>query len=145
MRNWLCVALLVAGSAAAADRPDLTGTWKLDLAHSQTGDEKIQSGTLLIHQTGDAVTITNNQVAPDGKEKKLEVNCNTMGKECKLKEGSFSLYYNGPVLVMVQTRGSDLAVKRSFTLSPDGTRITMEVTHLSPPGKPGESYLYVKQ
>jgi hypothetical protein len=145
MRNWLCLALLVAGSAAAADRPDLTGTWKLDLAHSQTGDEKVQSGTLLIHQTEDKISITDNRVAPDGKEKKLEVECNTMGKECKLKEGSFSLYYNGPVLVMVQTHGSDLAVKRRFSLSPDGARITMEVIHLSPPGKPDESYVFVKQ
>jgi hypothetical protein len=145
IRNWLCLALLATASAFAADRPDLTGTWKLDPEHSRISDEKLQSATLLIHQTADGLTIADNQVTPEGKEKKLQVDCNTMGKECKLKEGIFSLYYNGDVLVVMQTRGSNLAVKRRFTLSPDGSKLTVELVHISPTGKPAESYQYVKQ
>ncbi len=145
IRNWLCLALLATASAFAADRPDLTGTWKLDTEHSRAGDEKLQSATLLIHQTADGVTIADSQVTAEGKEKKLEVECNTMGKECKVKEGSFSLYFNGPALVVMQVHGSDLAVKRRFTLSPDGSKLTVELTHILPTGKPAESYQYVKQ
>lgn len=145
MRTCFCLALLALGSAAAADRPELAGTWKLDLAHSQPGEEKLQTGTMVIQQTDDAVTITEHQVAPDGHEKKSEVQCNTMGKDCKLKQGVFSLYYNGPVLVMVQTHGNDLAVKRRLSTSADGSKLNVEVIHLVPAGKPAESYTYVKQ
>lgn len=144
MRKWFCLALLAVGTAAAGDRPDLSGNWKLDLAHSQAGEEKVQSGTLVIHQTEDDVAITNSLMSPDGKEKKLEVQCNTVGKDCKLKEGVFSAYYNGPALVMMQTHGS-LAVKRRLTLSSDGGKLTMEVIHISPADKPSETYTFVKQ
>lgn len=144
MRKLLCLALLTMG-IAAADRPDLAGTWKLDPANSQTGDEKVQSGSLVLHQTDDGVTIADSQATTDGKEKKLEIQCNTMGKECKLKDGAFSLWYNGPALVVMQTHGDDLVVKRSLTLSADGGKLTMEVIHILPPNKPVESYTFVKQ
>ena len=146
MRNWFCLALLTLGTAAAAaDRPDLNGTWKLDLANSQPGEEKLQSETLLIHQSEDRVTIADNQATPDGKEKKIDIQCNTMGKECKLKEGAFSLWYNGPVLVVIQTHGEDAVTKRRLTRSPDGSKLTMEVIHIVPPNKPAEKYSFVKQ
>jgi hypothetical protein len=145
MRNWFCLALLTMGTAAAgADRPDLNGTWKLDPAHSKTGEEKVQSEMLLIHQTDDGVTIADSQASEDGKEKKLDIQCNTMGKECKLKDGAFSLWYNGPVLVVMQTHGDAVVVKRRIAMSEDGSKLTMDVIHIAP-DKPAESYTFVKQ
>jgi hypothetical protein len=123
----------------------MSGTWKLDVAQSHVGDEKVQAETLQIHQDGDSVTITESLVAPDGKEKRTDIQCNTLGKDCKLKEGVFSVYYNGSVLVVMQTHGDDLAVKRRLTMAPDGSKITMDVIHILPPNKPAETYTFVKQ
>jgi hypothetical protein len=145
MRNWFCLALLTMGTAAFADRPNLNGTWKMDPAQSQAGEEKVQSEMLVIHQTDNEVTIADSQSSADGKEKKLDIQCNTMGKECKLKEGAFSLWYNGPVLVVMQTHGDDAVVKRRLTMSKDGGKLTMEVIHIVPPNKPAENYTFVKQ
>jgi len=64
----------------------------------------------------------------------VEFQCNTVGKECSEKHGKVSMWFNGPKLVVMETRGSDV-VKRRFEASADGGALEMEVIPIAPSGK----------
>lgn len=121
------VPVLLATAAFAADPPgraQLIGTWKQDAAS--------EPAVWVLETKGDALHVTESQ----GTRKVSEFECNTVGKECEIKNEHLkvSLYYNGPKLVELETRGSDV-VKRLF--SPAGTdSLEIEVTSLVPAGKP---------
>lgn len=123
MKKRLCLcALSIVAAAVAVDHPDLTGTW-------QTKSEAME-----IQQKDGSIQITD-ATDPAGKEKKFDIRCNTMGKECKLKDEQVSLWFNGPMLVLMETRrGNDVVIKKRMTLSDDGKTLTMEVQHIAPPG-----------
>ncbi len=71
-------------------------------------------------------------------EKLAEFECNTLGQECEVKEGGkktkVSIWFNGPKLVELETRGSD-TVKRRFAMNPNGDEMDVEVIPISPAGK----------
>jgi len=146
MRKWFCLSALAWGAfAAAAGRHELNGTWQLDRSHSEVSDEKLKSETLEIQQMEDSVQIADAITATDGKERKSDIQCNTLGKECKLKGEQVSIWYNGSMLVMMETRrGGVLVVKKRLKASGDGQTLTMEVTSIAPQGK-SESFTFTKQ
>jgi len=145
MFKLVCLAALLLTPVLAAEHPKLTGTWLLDTAHSQIRDSKLKSETLQIQQKEDVVVMADNANA-GGKDRKLEYECLADGSTCKAKDVSVSLYYNGPVLVVLEMRhNNEIVVKKRLTASEDGKTLSMEVIHVSPPGPKDESLTFVKQ
>ena len=93
-----------------ADRAKLAGTWQADAG-----------STLVVENTNDIVKITQSQ---NGK-KVSEIECNVTGKECEVSENGHkakvSMWFNGPKLVELETRGSEV-VKRTFSALGKKTR-----------------------
>ncbi len=146
MHKWICISALALGMAAAADRPDLTGKWLLDTARSQLGQEPPKAETLSIVQKEDSIQISDDVTEADGKEKKLDLSCNTIGKECKTKEAQVSFYFNGPRLIMIEMRhGNDVVIKKRLQPSDDGKTLNVEVMHIAPPGEKNETYTFTRQ
>lgn len=141
---YKAIGLLVLGlgAAAAADRPDLNGVWQLS---SDPGAEsKLKSETLVIRQNEDSIEISEDRTSKSGKEIKDDIQCNTMGQECKLKNVQVSLYYNGPLLVMLQTQ-HDVVIKKRFTPSEDGKTLNLEVIHMAPGTQRSETLTFTRQ
>jgi hypothetical protein len=125
MSKRLCFWVLACSAVATATgRPELSGTWQ----H--------KSETMEIQQKEDSIQITYGTTDPDSKEKKLEIRCNTAGKECKLKEEQVSLWYNSGMLVMMEMRrGNEVVIKKRLKPSEDGKTLNVEVIHITPPGE----------
>ena len=147
MWKYILVSVIALSPLMAGDRSDLQGTWLLDAGHSQVSGEAPKSEVLVIDQKADSVVLTRST----GAEKKFEISCNTLGKECKLKEDGHpvqvSLWYNGPALVLMEVHGNSdtgSAVKSRFVPSEDGKTLKLEVSHISPPG-PADTYVFMKQ
>ncbi len=68
----------------------------------------------------------------------VEFECNTVGKECTVKDAGrpskVSLWFNGPKLVELETRGSQV-VKRRFSVTCDGDAMDLETIPIVPNGK----------
>jgi hypothetical protein len=84
---------------------------------------------------GDAIRITETE-----NEKQVsQVECNTAGRECQSKQAGkpvkVSMWFNGPKLVVMEVRGSEV-LKRRFHAADDGSSMELEVIHIAPPGKP---------
>lgn len=123
--------LFLAASARAddwAERAKLDGTWQ----SSTEGKDAGSVWTLQDKDTTMLVTETRNG------EKLLEIDCNTEGKECTGKRSGktvkVTLYYSGPGLVEIETRGSEV-VRRRFDASGAGGTLRIDTTPMSPPGK----------
>jgi hypothetical protein len=130
----LCLMALIGAflsSIALADdsteRAKLTGTWQ-----SQEGSGAANAVWILDSQ-GEVFRITNSQ----GDKKIAEFACN-LGKECEGKDGGrkvkVTLYFNGPKLVVLKTRGEEV-VKLRFGAVEQGDTLELEVVPVSPDGK----------
>jgi hypothetical protein len=149
MGKLVCFGMLLF-AAWAADRPDLTGTWVLDLSHSPSAGSKVKAETLAISQKTDAVQITEDTTEGNGKQWKLDIACNTEAQGCKIKENGqateVSFWYNGPLLVMMEQRhGNDFVTQKKLKPSEDGKTLSMEVVYIAPPGHKPESYTFTRQ
>lgn len=109
-----------------ADRNKLAGTWNVDGGGNTAW---------AVHGTksgGVHLTYTR------GTDKLADFECNTEGKECSVRmEGKpvkVSLYFNGPRLVMLETRG-DTVVKWRFGVAADSGEMEVEETPITPAGK----------
>jgi hypothetical protein len=108
--------------ALAADHPRIGGIW-------QSADN---AETVTIQQNGDDIEIT--QAAH---EKQADIRCNTIGKSCKVKGGEVSFWYNGGVLVMIESlHGSSKVTEKRWTISADGKTLNLEIVRISPAGSP---------
>ncbi len=125
----------------AADRPELNGTWQFDASGAES---KLKSETLVIHQTEDSVDISEDRTSKSGKEIKDDIQCNTMGQQCKLKNTQVSLWYNGDMLVLVETH-NDVVTKTRFKPSGDGKTLNLEVTHMAPGTPKTENMTFTKK
>jgi len=127
-----CFFLACFVSAASESKPDLTGTW-------QTQDSGM---TWVIQQKEDSIHIT--QTAK--KSRKIELDCPTSGKECPVagESAKASIWYNGPVLVEMETKG-EKATRYRMTLSPDGKVLNVEITHIVPRDDKAETLYFEKQ
>nr|ASY01939.1 hypothetical protein [uncultured bacterium] len=111
----------------AADRNKLAGTWNLNGAAGNI------SWTVRGNENG-SVHLTYTR----GTEKLADFECNTEGKDCSVRmEGhpvKVSLYFNGPRLVMLETRG-DTVVKWRFGVVSDSGEMEVESMPITPAGK----------
>jgi hypothetical protein len=142
MYKWIGLFGIGLWAALAADRPDLNGVWQLENAPGAEG--KFKSETLVIHQKEDSVEISEDWTAKNGKETKDEIDCNTMGQECKLKSENVQLWYNGAMLVLMETH-NNVVTKTRFSSSEDGKTLHMEVTHMAPGAPRTENLTFTKQ
>lgn len=144
-RTLLCFAVMFTACVwAADDRPDLNGVWQL-----QPGESKAKPETLSIEQKPDTIQLS--RVVENGaKQIKTEISCSTNGEECKIKENGqptqVSMYYNGPVLVLIEQRhGNDFVTKKRLSLSEDGKTLNVELMTINPPGRATENLVYTRQ
>ncbi len=137
VRPWLFLIAFAAGTAFAADRPELNGTWQL----SSTHQGRLKFETLLIQQTEDGVKISES----GAKEKTVDFACHVDGHACKLKEGEVAFWYNGPALVMVEMHHNRaVVIQTRFVPSEDGKTLNLELTQVSPPGS-SSTFTFKKQ
>ncbi len=118
------------GTAQEASKPSLTGTWQFDAAKSELRNNKMATATWVIDEGDNSIHIT---ATESGKNKKTEMQCTTDGKECQVTgdKSKASFWYNGPILVEMQTKG-DTVTRFRLKASEDGKTLTVELTHIVP-------------
>jgi len=149
--KYLClIATFIFANVTWADpqqRPNLNGVWRLEPAQCELHSHVPAELTWQIEQSDNAIHLIQH-----GENSSVdEVRCGTDGKDCKIKgEGHsavISFYYNGPVLVELESQGSnrDTITKKRMSVSPDGSHLTVELIHVLPTGKPTEKLVLSKQ
>jgi hypothetical protein len=105
------------------------GAWE-----SQSGTDSGSKVTWLLESKGDAVRVT----CLRGSQKLAEFECDTDGKECPTKVSGHavkvSLWFNGPKLVELETRGSEV-VKRRFAIAGAGEEMDLEIIPIASDAK----------
>ena len=131
--------LLWAGGGVSAGEGDLSGTWKLDSAHSQT--TLTRKDLVLVIDEQDQNIHLKEIRGPRAKEDVSNFTCNTMGKECAMQDGTnkaqVSVYYNGADLVVLKTHGRRGSSVEKWRLSVPSTRdsLIVDVVHIDPKGE----------
>jgi hypothetical protein len=118
----------VASGVNAADRAKLTGTWQLQTGAKDTGV------VWTLEHKDDSIHIIRSE-----KDQKLaDFECNTMGRDCEVKDfgknGKISMWFSGPKLIEIETRGSQV-IKRQFTVAEQGDTMEIKVFQIVPVGK----------
>lgn len=128
---------------AGQDRPNLSGTWQFDSAKSELHSEKVAGATWVINEDDVFIQITQNE---DGAAKKVELKCTTDGKECKISgdKAKASFWYNGPMLVEMETKG-DRVMRYRMKLSDDGKTLTVDTTSIVPQSTQDDVLVFRKQ
>ena len=125
----------VAAGSASGDKPNLSGTWKLDEAHSESA-RNYSNLTLLIEQNDQSIHVKETR----GGEVS-DFTCGMMGKSCSMQDGhdkaDVSVYFNGPVLVILKTNGrkGDSVTKWRLSRAQEGGSLSAEVVHIDPEEK----------
>ena len=141
-----CVGFLMSSTLWAEGHPDFSGNWQLDAEKSELHSRGATPATWQIEQNEGTVHL----VERAGDKAISDIRCSTDGKDYKIKDDGHaahvSLYYNGPMLVEVETLGQngDSVIKKRFRMSDDGSVLTVEVMHLAPAGKPSEKLVLTK-
>ncbi|HEY1754647.1 MAG TPA: hypothetical protein VGG72_04580 [Bryobacteraceae bacterium] len=108
----------------STDRAKLAGTWESNGA---------VKAVWILESQGDGFHITNSQ----GDKKVVEFVC-SLGKECEVKDAGrkvkVTLFFNGPKLVVLETRGDEV-VKKRFGAVETGDTLELEVIPVAPDGK----------
>ena len=124
--------LLLASTAIADDdssRAKLMGKWQ-----QIDGNGEPKSSWDLEEGLADSIHVTNSS----GAQTVTEFECNTMGKECAVKDAGrkskVAMWFNGPKLVEMETRGNQV-VKRRFSITGDGDTMDLETIPIAPAGK----------
>jgi hypothetical protein len=139
--------LAAGGCIQAAERPDFSGNWQLDPSRSELHSPVPPGLIWQIGQTADSIHV----IEHAGDKDLYEFKCFTDGKECKVKNGGHaaiaSFYYNGPILVELETMGKNrgTVIKKTIHLSGDGSMLTINVMHVLPEGKEPEKLVMTKK
>ena len=149
MRNFkflslsFTLALAAVSLAGQSEKPNLSGTWQMDAAKSDNKSGKIVDATWVIEESDNSIHLTQSEGA--GRTKKLELKCSTDGKECSVsgEKAKASFWYNGPMLVEMETRG-DHVTRYRLKLSPDGKTLSVEVTELVPASDKSDNLVFAK-
>jgi hypothetical protein len=126
-------------ATVAGDKPDLSGTWKLDQARTESGVTN-KNLVLLVEQKDQSIHIKETR-GSNSKDDVSDFTCGVLGKECAMQDGpekaSVSVYYNGPVLVVLKTNGrkGDSVTKWELSLASAGDSLNVEVMHIDPAAK----------
>jgi len=128
---------------AAQDRPNLSGTWQFDSSKSELHAAKVSGATWVISEDDNTIQITESE---DGASRKVELKCTTDGKECKVagEKSSASFWYNGPMLVEMETKG-DHVTRYRMKLSEDGKTLTVDTTYIVPQSPQDDVLVFRKQ
>jgi hypothetical protein len=116
--HGLLLLLLCSYADDTADRANLSGKWQES------------SSTWVIQENGDSIHVA----YLENGQPQSEFTCK-IGSECDVKgsrKAKVSLWFNGPKLVQMETRGNEV-VKRRF--SANGDEMEVEVIPISPDGK----------
>jgi hypothetical protein len=130
MRTLSLLVLLASAALAdnTSDRAKLAGRWQVEDGNGSGG------ATWTLERTSDAVKITQSQSGL----KISEFECNVAGKECEISDNghkaTVSLWFNGPKLVELETKGSEV-VKRRFSVVQQDDALEVEVIPVVPGGK----------
>jgi hypothetical protein len=129
--------------AAGQDRPSFSGVWQFDASKSELKTAKISATTWVIEERDNSIHITENE---SGKNKKVELQCTTDGKECQVagEKAKASFWYNGPMLVEMETKG-DRVTRYRMRVSEDGKTLTVEINHLVPQTDKNDILVFAKQ
>lgn len=120
------------------DSPNLSGTWKLNISKSNFGQiPPPASQTDTIEDNEPSVKIAEDQKGGMMGDMNLTTNISTDGKETTSAgmggaEVKSTAHWDGPTLVVnskTSFQGSDITIKDSYSVSPDGKTLT-EVTHV---------------
>ena len=124
-------------------KPSLTGTWQFDAAKSELHNNKMTAAIWVIDEGDNSIHIT---ATESGKSKKVEMQCTTDGKECQVTgdKSKASFWYNGPILVEMQTKG-DTVTRFKMKASDDGKTLTVELTHIVPQNDKSDLMVFQKQ
>lgn len=128
-RMLISAVILSAGVTAFADdtasRSKLIGNWSAQTPHAAWAFDQGTGGLKVVHS--------------EGNDRVSEFECNTSGRECKIKDAgkaaTVSMWFSGPKLVQMETRGSDV-VKRRFSVIGEGDTLELEIIPVVPAGKP---------
>ena len=133
---------LLALPLAGQDRPNLSGTWQFDNGKSEVHTEKVAAATWVISEDDSSIQITETEDAG----KKIEMKCTTDGKNCKVSgdKATTSFWYNGPMLVEMETRG-DHVTRYRMKLSDDGKTLTVDTTSIVPQSTQDDVLVFRKQ
>jgi len=127
------ILLLSLGAAALADdhgdRQKLVGSWEL-----QGSAENSPASSWTFAAADNSIRVTQ----LEGSNKVADFTCGTAGTSCEVKtagkKATVSMWFNGPLLVEMETKGSDV-VKRRFKILSQGDVMEMEVIPIVPSGK----------
>jgi hypothetical protein len=138
-----CSALALGLPLAGQERPNLSGTWQFDSSKSEIHSVRVGGATWVIDEDDSSIKIT---VSADGTAKKIELKCSTDGKECKVTgdKASASFWYNGPMLVEMETKG-DHVTRYRMKLSDDGKTLTVDTTSIVPQSTQDDVLVFRKQ
>jgi hypothetical protein len=126
----LALIALAASSVDAEDRPDFSGSWKLNTSASQIKDSKLATELpkLTITQKDASIALA--------EADRPAVECSTIGKDCETKGAKVSFWFNGAKLVEMEYQGHAGHVrKRRLSLGADGKSLHMEVIPITPQGE----------
>jgi hypothetical protein len=129
--------------AGQDDRPNLSGTWQFDSTKSELHTVKVAGATWVIHEDDSSIQITE---SADGAGKKIEMKCTTDGKQCKVggDKATASFWYNGPMLVEMESKG-DHVTRYRMKLSSDGNTLTVDTTSIVPQATDDDVLVFRKQ
>ncbi len=153
LRQLGIVSLAVAFSCAAfAQKPNFTGTWKLNADKSDFGPIPGPTSQVSIVQHNDpALIVTTTQEGQQGKQQ-FTANYTTDGKEATNKMGprevKSTLTWEGKNLVVnakTSFNDNDITIKSVWSLSPDGNTMTQNVHFISPMGEADQKLVLEKQ
>lgn len=151
MRTFAAIAtqVLVLGLALAGDKPskpNLTGEWKLDIAHSDFGQMPAPQGmTMKISHEDPSLKITTMSVGGPQGDYTSTAAYTTDGKECinqlaADQDSKSRLHWDGDALRVeaeMYVGGTTLEMKGMWTVSGDGKTLT-QATHLEVPQDEGD-------
>jgi hypothetical protein len=123
-------AVLLVGPAIAddvADRARLMGSWIL-------ADGGKDAPVWTFQEKGNTIHVTYSS----GGRVVVEFDCDSFGHECTIRDGGrsakVSLWYLGPKLVEMETRGS-VVWRRTFGVTAEGDTMDLELAEVSPSPK----------
>ena len=126
----LAMIAMTASSSDAADRPDFSGSWKLNTSASRIKDSKLPTelAKLTISQKDATIALT--------EADRPAVECSTSGKDCETNGAKVSFWFSGSKLVELEYNGRAGHVrKRRLSLAADGKTLQMEVIPITPEGQ----------
>ena len=149
LRALAAVSILSASLALAADKPNLSGSWKMDPKLSEFGDNPgPDSFARKIEHSEPSVIFTDEQKSPLGEEKAVR-KYTTDGKETTYawmgSDIKSAAHWEGDKLITVgklDAGGAEVIVNGILTLSADGKTLT-EVDHILAGGNEVATYKIV--